>query len=102
VGEGRKRWAGPASVVVSAVTGIIINMITSTWTWALAAALVVLVLLGGFLTTMGGTIGSTRVRQRADRGGTIQRSPIRARGGAEAAQHADRKGTIHDSGIDAG
>jgi hypothetical protein len=95
--SGARRAVGAAAVLVSVATGIVTNLITSQWSWALASLLGVLTLSGIALALLP-TDAAGRAEQRAVHGGRIARSALRVRGG-QARQTADG-GTIEDSGIE--
>ncbi len=94
--------AAGITVVLSVASGFLVNLLTQQWTWALAAALLVIVLAWIAVAVMEAEHGpgESRVRQRASRGGKIIRSPINARRPGAVKVTADRDGEIRDSGID--
>jgi hypothetical protein len=96
------------SVVLGAAIGLITNVVTGRWNWALAAGLVALVLVAATLAwwdrthsaTPPASSGRSKVDQTAA-GGTIKSSEIQARRGADVSETARRQGLIEESSIDA-
>ncbi|MEU6472458.1 hypothetical protein ABZ927_22290 [Streptomyces massasporeus] len=90
-----------AGVVLSAATGVVINLITSQPSWSLAAALAVLVIAAIVIAawSTGSPRGRSRVHQRATRNGHITGSGVTARDGAFVGQKASRRGRITDSPV---
>jgi uncharacterized membrane protein YdbT with pleckstrin-like domain len=107
--EGLMRAPGPRlgavlAVLASAATGAVTNLITSQWTWTLAAVLAVLLLVSAALAAQAaGTKRDdrTRIRQTARGHSAIRDSGIRAARTAAITQTARRRGTIIQSSIDA-
>lgn len=91
--------------LVSFGIGILTNLITSNFSWALAAALGSLLVLGIFFVWLGSSASPPALRplikQRARRGGVITSSPIDAHDGARVSDHATTDGQILRSPISA-
>ncbi|WP_203856245.1 hypothetical protein [Plantactinospora mayteni] len=86
--------------VAAAAVGVVTNLVTASWSWVLAVALVGLVLAGAVLAALsaGGTnsvAGRTVVTQDA-RGGAIVGSVVEAADGATVAERVGRRGEIQD------
>jgi uncharacterized membrane protein YdbT with pleckstrin-like domain len=91
------------AVLASAATGAVTNLITSQWTWTLAAVLAVLLLLSAALAAQAaGTKrdNRARIRQTARGHSTIRDSGIRAARTSAITQTARHRGTIIKSSID--
>ncbi len=92
------------SFLVSAAVGVVTNLITDRFTWALAASLAVLIAVGAPLAmhaaSSGGT-SRTRLRQKAARGGALRGNAIKLRGGADVTDTATGGGRIERSGVTA-
>jgi hypothetical protein len=100
----RSRLIAVAGFLVACGIGALTNIVTSNFTWAVAATLGVLVLTGAVLTWMqyAPTLSlGAGVTQTARRRGLISRSPIHLRGDARVRDRATSRGTIEDSSINA-
>lgn len=102
--------AAAASVILGVVAGALVNLATSDWTWAVGAALAVVVITWATLayaaarrSSAGATNTATArrsVKQTARRG-TISGSKIRLRGTGNVSERATGQGEITDSSITA-
>lgn len=91
-------------VLVGIATAVVTNLITSRWTWTLAAALAVLAAAGIWLALLASTssgTGRTRHRIRAGHDGRIENSGATGREGADVRQTATRGGVITGSPVTA-
>ncbi|WP_338675147.1 hypothetical protein V1460_20770 [Streptomyces sp. SCSIO 30461] len=89
-----------AGVVVGIATGVVTNLITSRWSWSLAATLAVLAIAAVAIAVQSigsGTQSRSWVRVRAGHGGQITGSGVTVRDGGSATQTATREGNITDS-----
>ncbi|WP_371551441.1 hypothetical protein OG266_38565 [Streptomyces sp. NBC_00554] len=89
-------------VVASTAIGIVINMVTSRWSWTLAGVLAVLVTASAWIAVRAlgsGAASRTRVLQVATRRGRITSSGVTARGEAFVSQKARARGDIVRSPI---
>src|SRR4051812_30207566 len=96
------RLAAVLTVVVTAASAVVTNLITNRLTWTLAAVFRVLPLAAGALAVQSASRGhgsEPRVRQTARGGSVIRGSGITAAGTADVAQAARRKSKIIRSGI---
>ncbi|MGW1997806.1 hypothetical protein [Embleya sp. NPDC001921] len=96
-----QRVVAVAGVVIGVATGVVTNLITDRWSWTLSAVLIVLVVVAATFAVVGVNSpgGRTRARRRAERGGRIEHSRVRARGGADVTVTATRDGLIRNSPV---
>ncbi|MEU1600442.1 hypothetical protein ABZ468_48770 [Streptomyces sp. NPDC005708] len=89
-------------VLVGIATGIVTNLITSRWSWSLAAALTVLAAAGIWLALLTRTTpGRSRHHIAAAHDGRIENSGATGRDGADISQTATHGGVISGSPITA-
>lgn len=96
------RLGAALSVVLSAGSGAVTNMVTQKWSWTLGVGLVVLVLAAAGLawhTTATAPAPGTTVRQRATGKSRIEGGRIDARQGARVEETARDNATIENSTI---
>jgi len=97
----QRRWTGIFSVLATTAIGLITNLITSSFTWALALSLAFLVVLS--ITIIWLESGhpapphGPTVTQRAESGGRIESGEIHAKGGASVREEARQFGRISRS-----
>jgi hypothetical protein len=105
--------AAAASVTLGVVAGVLVNLATSRWTWAVGSALAIVAVAWAALAYVAAQSGSRspagstgrgaahhRVRQTARRG-MISGSKIRLRGAGSVSERATGSSQITDSSITA-
>jgi hypothetical protein len=101
------RRFGPAvyaatSTALGLASAISVNLITSGWSWRIAAFLAGVTVASGVLLWLDRRsvpAGGTRVSVKATRGGKVTRSGVHAGGGAQVDQQAANGGVIDRSSV---
>lgn len=96
------KWAAAAGVVVAALSGIVTNIVTESFTWTLAAVLTALVLLGAGLAWWSAAPAQRRSKVRVRYGpkSLADHADTRVTGGGTVRDTLRRKAQVHHSTID--
>jgi len=98
------RLIAVTSTLISAVSGVLANIITNHWTWTLAMAFTALVIAASVLAWWDRQVPDTHhagITQTARRGGRIEHATVHSSNGAAIRQEADHKATITNSRLHA-